>query len=77
MDEPSTLEVGRYDQASDSIVIEGIRDSGSMFRQFGVGQFGAMVGRPMMIQGRGDGVLTITNLQNADIRGGVVMQLEG
>lgn len=52
-----TLDVGRFDAMTDTIVIEGTKFSGELFRGF------AMVGHVLRIEKRAeDGVVTVTRL---------------
>jgi len=58
-----TLDVGQYDPDTDSIVIEGTRYAGSMFRAFGLN---AWVGAVLRIEKHENGVLTVSRLYDKE-----------
>src|SRR3990172_3842915 len=59
-----TLDVGLFDPLTDSIDIEGIRYSGSLFRALGCGSFSESIGQVLRIESRADGVVTLTRLES-------------
>lgn len=59
-----TLDVGQYDPFSDTIVIEGTRYSGELFRD-GYG-LSACIGQVHRVDKREDGVVTITRLHDLE-----------
>jgi len=56
-----TLDVGQYDPATDTIVIEGTRYAGALFREEGLG-FHSMVGNTFRVVRHEGEVITITRL---------------
>lgn len=62
INELPTLEVGQYDPVTDTIDIEGVTYSGSLFRELGVRGF--MPGTVLRIDKRdADGVLTVGTVE--------------
>lgn len=59
-----TLDIGQYDPVTDSVVIEGTRYSGHLFRDgFGIK---AMIGQILRIDKHENGILTVTRLREAE-----------
>ena len=62
----NTLEVGAYDPETDTIVIEGTRYAGVLFREgFGIK---AMIGQVLRIDNHEDGIVTVTRLPEFENR---------
>ena len=58
---PPTLDVGKYDPFSDTIMIEGTKYAGDMFRALGIN---AMIGDVLRIDKHENNVITVTRLNN-------------
>ena len=59
-----TLDIGGYDPYTDTIIIEGTRYSGFLFRAgFGIN---AMIGQVLRIDKHEDGIVTITRLRDLE-----------
>jgi len=61
-----TLNVGEFDPYTDTIVIEGTKYSGVMFREaFGIK---AMVGQILRVDKREDGLVTVTRMRDLEAK---------
>ena len=61
---PETLDVGEYDPHTDTIIIEGTRYAGCLFRDgFGIN---AMVGQVLRIDKHENGLVTVTRLRDLE-----------
>lgn len=60
-----SLNVEPYDEATDSIVIEGTRYAGVLFREFGCG-FPNNIGSTLRIVKKENGTVTVTNMGNCE-----------
>lgn len=62
-----TLDVGGFDPFTDTIVIEGTKYSGAMFRDaFGIK---AMIGQIIRIESHEGGVVTVTRMRDLELKG--------
>jgi hypothetical protein len=64
----NNLEVGEYDENSDTITIEGTRYSGHVFRELG---FPGMIGQVLRIDKKESGTVTATRLSKVMVGGEV------